>query len=434
MKYILTALISLFCIPSMANVIGTDVQNFNPTNDGLDFVTVHSSDTLEEGLINFGLFYNYAKNSLTGYTNGTEPNDGLHSADFNFGIGVTDDFNVGMSFPQVLKQTVDEGVFGTVFEETGQTEMRFYGKYRIMKRENYGFASIVTINQPQVANNPFTGTNPGPILNIEFALDTRMGQYKFGTNFGFRFRDKGTPITLTGSADIDPLGNQFIASVAMSRYFNRFDTNFIAELYSSYPLQDEVNTTDRELSTMELLLGAKYNVDSQWAVHTGFTTKVFDGTSTPDYRLYAGVHYTIGPKWGDKGYEEVTPTPSTEEERPSRIIRLRDVNFAFGKSNLPNTKVSPVILRVAKELNNEKSKIKKIIIEGHTDSVGSEEYNQKLSVQRAGYVRTQLIKNLQFNTDIITIRGYGENFPIADNTNYQGRKRNRRVEIKIYMK
>ncbi len=48
-----------------ANVVGTDVQNFNPTTSGLDFVTVQSSETLEPGFINFGLFLNYTKNTLS---------------------------------------------------------------------------------------------------------------------------------------------------------------------------------------------------------------------------------------------------------------------------------------------------------------------------------------------------------------------------------
>ena len=61
------ALILMTGARARANVVGADTQNFNPTNDGLDFVTVHSSETLTPGVINFGFFINYAVNSLPNY-------------------------------------------------------------------------------------------------------------------------------------------------------------------------------------------------------------------------------------------------------------------------------------------------------------------------------------------------------------------------------
>ena len=59
------------CMRAQANVVGADTQNFNPTNDGLDFVTVHSSKTLSPGLLNLGVFVNYAVNSLPNYEDTT---------------------------------------------------------------------------------------------------------------------------------------------------------------------------------------------------------------------------------------------------------------------------------------------------------------------------------------------------------------------------
>jgi hypothetical protein len=59
---------------SKANVCGTDYQTFNPTTSGLDFVTVHSSETLQPCYINFGSFLNYSVNTLTytrSYTDGS---------------------------------------------------------------------------------------------------------------------------------------------------------------------------------------------------------------------------------------------------------------------------------------------------------------------------------------------------------------------------
>ena len=57
----------IFALKSQANVVSTGNQNFNPTPDGLDFLTVHSSETLKPGIINIGLFLNNAINSLPYY-------------------------------------------------------------------------------------------------------------------------------------------------------------------------------------------------------------------------------------------------------------------------------------------------------------------------------------------------------------------------------
>jgi outer membrane protein OmpA-like peptidoglycan-associated protein len=69
-------------------------------------------------------------------------------------------------------------------------------------------------------------------------------------------------------------------------------------------------------------------------------------------------------------------------------------------------------------------------VEGHTDSTGSDELNQKLSEQRAGTTRDYLIQQgLAANS--ITAMGFGKTMPVADNSTADGRQKNRRVEIII---
>jgi outer membrane protein OmpA-like peptidoglycan-associated protein len=72
----------------------------------------------------------------------------------------------------------------------------------------------------------------------------------------------------------------------------------------------------------------------------------------------------------------------------------------------------------------------KIEVEGHTDSVGSDEYNQKLSEQRAGAVREYLVSN-GVPSDTITSTGFGESRPVASNDSGSGRQQNRRVELVV---
>ena len=71
-----------------------------------------------------------------------------------------------------------------------------------------------------------------------------------------------------------------------------------------------------------------------------------------------------------------------------------------------------------------------ILINGHTDSSGSEGYNQTLSERRAAAVRNILVANGVAPTRITTL-GFGESAPIADNSSAYGRQLNRRVALKI---
>ena len=72
-----------------------------------------------------------------------------------------------------------------------------------------------------------------------------------------------------------------------------------------------------------------------------------------------------------------------------------------------------------------------ILIEGHTDSSGSEQYNQSLSEKRASSVKRKLIQN-GIVASRMTAVGYGESQPLEDNSTEAGRQANRRVEIAIY--
>jgi len=74
-----------------------------------------------------------------------------------------------------------------------------------------------------------------------------------------------------------------------------------------------------------------------------------------------------------------------------------------------------------------------VVIEGHTDSRGSDAYNQGLSQRRADSVRQYLIDKFGISASRLTAKGYGESKPIADNNTAQGRQRNRRV-VAVFLK
>lgn len=107
------------------------------------------------------------------------------------------------------------------------------------------------------------------------------------------------------------------------------------------------------------------------------------------------------------------------------VITLGDVLFNVDKANLSAGGINNV-KKLAAFL--EKCPQRKVQIEGHTDSTGSDSYNQALSERRADAVKTALV-DMGISGDRVTTRGYGESSPVATNDTAAGRQMNRRVEI-----
>jgi len=70
-----------------------------------------------------------------------------------------------------------------------------------------------------------------------------------------------------------------------------------------------------------------------------------------------------------------------------------------------------------------------IVVSGHADSTGADEYNQALSLRRATAVKGYLVKNLRVPSQRIAVKAYGAGMPVASNSTEKGRAANRRVEI-----
>ena len=117
----------------------------------------------------------------------------------------------------------------------------------------------------------------------------------------------------------------------------------------------------------------------------------------------------------------------TRDSARGLIVNLSDVLFDFGKFTLrPPTreklaKISGIILAHPGL---------KLEVEGHTDDVGSDEFNQKLSEQRSDAVRTYLMEQ-GLNGDLITSVGFGKTVPAVPNTSAANRQKNRRVEMVV---
>lgn len=132
----------------------------------------------------------------------------------------------------------------------------------------------------------------------------------------------------------------------------------------------------------------------------------------------------------------VKPEERFEPVRPIktfvyRKFRFDDLNFAFDQHSLSEAGIKAVA-QVAASLRKEK-KWFLIRINGHTDAIGSKEYNEKLSNRRAISVGKQLVVNEGFDPARMFVKGMGETEPIASNKTAEGRRKNRRVEILVLL-
>jgi outer membrane protein OmpA-like peptidoglycan-associated protein len=132
-------------------------------------------------------------------------------------------------------------------------------------------------------------------------------------------------------------------------------------------------------------------------------------------------------------FERVEKMFSSDEARVFRqgdtvILRLVGLNFDSGASQIRPQNFD-LLAKVEKAIDVFPRS--ELIIEGHTDSHGGDDYNQNLSQERAESVRQYMINAMRIPTYRLIATGYGETRPVASNETQAGRARNRRIDIVI---
>jgi outer membrane protein OmpA-like peptidoglycan-associated protein len=475
-KLIILFAITASLMPARANVVGVDAQNFNPTTNGIDFVTVESSETLQPGILNLGLFLNLAQNTLpriydTTKNKTTSFKDRLLSSDLNVGLGLLSNWDVGVSMPAVLNQSFrsDNSNVAGRFAENGVNEIRLNTKYRFFGDEAGGMGAQYVVSFNMIEDNPYAGENPTPVSSLLLVADNTFGDFAAGLNLGYRFRDSDGP--LVRDPLIEPIQNQYIASLALSYLFEEIDTKLITEVFSSFPAEDYKKTGDRDNSSAELLVGIKHDLMTDLSLHFGAGTEIFHGTASPDWRVYTGLNWNFGPLWSEeerpveekinrkvrreqRAAQQKIAKPKVTESKPTytpvgpppvpadfgiavparpgagNVYILRDIRFGINQAT-PTAASQEVLNDLADYLITKKNGFNSIVIEGHTDSTGSGSYNLVLSQRRAARIKSIIVHKYGLDPRKIESIGYGESKPIRSNANYQGRAANRRVQVRI---
>jgi outer membrane protein OmpA-like peptidoglycan-associated protein len=127
----------------------------------------------------------------------------------------------------------------------------------------------------------------------------------------------------------------------------------------------------------------------------------------------------IGPA-GPRPTQPSSPTPA-----PSVAL---NVLFDFNSDKIAQN-YSSDLDKLGRVLTMSQYSAYRVQVEGHTDSLGSDSYNQRLSERRAESVKRYLLQHFPIKAERLVVKGYGKSNPIASNDTAEGRNQNRRVEV-----
>lgn len=192
-----------------------------------------------------------------------------------------------------------------------------------------------------------------------------------------------------------------------------------------------VSGKGRDRTTMALIgAGAKYYFGENFFVRAGVDGMHGLDNNQSEWMAGLGVGLNFGgsAKPAPVVYEEPAPVVYEEPVEPETVRVELEVLFDFDKANVKDGSYADIqnlaeFMKQYPQLTT--------TVEGHTDSVGPDAYNQKLSERRAGAVRQVLVEQYGVEAERVSSVGYGEARPIADNSTKEGRALNRRVEAAV---
>jgi OOP family OmpA-OmpF porin len=198
----------------------------------------------------------------------------------------------------------------------------------------------------------------------------------------------------------------------------------------------DANSGGRNHSTLAIAgAGAKYYFTEMFYARAGVDALYNIDQGDTEWQAGVGVGLNFG--GGSKPAPEPEPVAAAPEpmpepapvEEPAQVVRVElDVKFDFDKAQVKEESYSDI-----KNLADFMKQYPQTTttVEGHSDSVGTDAYNQVLSEKRANAVREVLVNQYGVEGERVNAAGYGEAQPVADNATDSGRAINRRVEAEV---
>lgn len=432
---VVTVAVLAVALTAQAKFKSADVILFNPTTDGGKYMTVHQSKTLEQWGWHVGGYMNYAFEPLEYATTSGQRRRGIVDdmivTDIQAAIGWTDWFSMGINFPFIVWETY----YNPNIAATAVTKQTFWGKpgdlrvemkFKLLDidRYNIGVGVVPYMYIPTGKSGTGTPTSPTFMANGmwspggKIVVDGNIKDRVFlSLNIGYRYYQRTQYDANNANAYID---DTLDLGLGMNVRIND-SWAILGEVYSETVLK---NMYKNELqSPTEFLVGGRWTPQSK-ARGLGVTLAagrgITRGIGNPDFRGVIGVNYTRG--------APPPPPVAVEVKAEEKIVITQKIHFEFDRATI--RPISYPILDDVASLLARNPQIAHVRIEGHTDWIGSDAYNQNLSQRRADSVRNYLIQKGIAPDRLIAV-GFGETRPIADNNTVLGRAKNRRVEFTV---
>lgn len=422
-----------FSRSSFSKPLNVDAILFDPATDAGRYFNLQDAQTLGQWRFSAGTYFDYAhaplevRNTGTGAKTGIV--DSLVMAHVQGALGFTDWFSAGVSIPAIVYENyLDPNALPGAPREThaGIGDIRLETKFKLLDNNVYpiGVAIVPLMTFPSGNSNYFLGngkTSGGVRLSVEGNINHIVW---IAMNWGYQyFPGQRQYYVNNADAIMDDLLSYGLA--VHGRINDMW--SLIAEMYGETIAKNAFGSL-RQTPIMANA-GARFTPRFHGAVRgLSFTLAagagLTKGVGDPNFHIVGGVNYRKPRivELEEPGAGEV------EANMEEKIIITQKIHFEFNKAII--RPISYPILDDVVDLLKKNTHIKRVRVEGHTDSVGSDAYNQRLSEKRAMSVVDYLVAH-GISRDRLLSAGYGESRPIADNNTAEGRAKNRRTEFTV---
>ena len=461
MKFFKNALISVIGFglilglsQSVQAAASFDTLSFKPATDHGFYIATEGSQTLGQNKLHvtLGLVYNKESLVLLNPAGDKVRNiiDDQFFGNLQLAYGILEWWNIGfrMNFVPYQQFLVPASGASDTGARFGDIELDM--KFRLLDNDVYpvGIALVPFITFPSGNDSHFVG-NGKVTGGGKLVLETKRiaNRFSISSNVGFQIRGD-TPLSQGTTVN-----DQFLYGLGMNFAFNE-SLEAIGELVGWTQFDNFFSSDFRPMIVRGAL---RFFPNPKVAMTFGGGAGVLKGLGAPDFEVFLTVgyvpayrHYTPPPppppcpdvdndglcdtddycpaESGSRENCGCPPDPLIYIDEAAKMIRNQKIYFDFDKSTVKS--VSYPILNTIADTLKARPDIKSLRIVGHTDSVGTEQYNQGLSERRANAVRNYLVKQGVPASQLDAI-GKGESDPIDTNETDEGRSRNRRVGFNI---
>lgn len=413
LKFASTAVVIVL---SVSQAWALNVQLLRPSTGHVQGFQLFTSETLPKYKLATGLILNLAHHPLELTVAGTTTRtlgvvDRFATADFLLSYGLTDWWSISLDMPVNIYHDIAPTFIATRDRGGGDAgDLALNMKFQLFDANKtstgLGLAIVPFVTLPTGRQSIFFGDENltgGAVL----VGDAQWKSNRFYLNVGGRFREREQITNLI-------VKNELTYGLGFQRPIVKdWDFNIILEVFGSTNFRKFA--TENISSPVEGLavLQKKWGENRNLITHAGAGFGITNGYGVPTWRAILGVSYA----W------DLKPAAPREE-----VITTNKIHFAFDRAEIKASSY-PVIDEIIQTIQK-KSAVAHVRVEGHTDSYGSDAYNQKLSERRAQAVRSYLVSH-GIAADVVSAEGLGESRPVADNTTKEGRAQNRRVEFHL---